>query len=175
MAFAQRSGCALIAEGVETPAELEALRALGVPLVQGFLLGPPAALPATAGAGVFPPAGSPNGHRGAGMMDASAAPGVASAPRPSLLHRVRRGAGWLAWRSRAFWVTQLLVLVTMSVHFAFSYLYRHGPVAIPPFVTIPLELVPIAYAAVRFGLRGSLPTALWIGVLLLPRFIFLDS
>ncbi|MHB8332917.1 MAG: PAS domain-containing protein, partial [Candidatus Dormibacteria bacterium] len=72
-------------------------------------------------------------------------------------------------------MTQLLVLVTMSVHFAFSYLYRHGPVAIPPFVTIPLELVPIAYAAVRFGLRGSLPTALWIGVLLLPRFIFLDS
>ncbi|MHB8332916.1 MAG: EAL domain-containing protein [Candidatus Dormibacteria bacterium] len=66
VAFAQRSGCALIAEGVETPAELEALRALGVPLVQGFLLGPPAALPATAGAGVFPPAGSPNGHRGAG-------------------------------------------------------------------------------------------------------------
>ena len=40
--FARQVGCRLIAEGVETPAELEALRATGIRLVQGYLLGRPA-------------------------------------------------------------------------------------------------------------------------------------
>jgi EAL domain-containing protein (putative c-di-GMP-specific phosphodiesterase class I)/DNA-binding NarL/FixJ family response regulator len=42
--FAAETGCELIAEGVETEAELEALRDLGVRLGQGYLLGRPAAL-----------------------------------------------------------------------------------------------------------------------------------
>ena len=45
--FAQSAGCRLVAEGIETEAELAALRELGVPLGQGYLLGPPA--PAAAG------------------------------------------------------------------------------------------------------------------------------
>jgi len=40
--FAQRAGMELIAEGIETWAELEALRSIGVTLGQGFLLGRPA-------------------------------------------------------------------------------------------------------------------------------------
>ncbi len=40
--FAQRTGCELIAEGVESAAELNELQTLGVPYVQGFLLGRPA-------------------------------------------------------------------------------------------------------------------------------------
>ncbi len=40
-AFARRTGCALIAEGVESGLELDELRALGVPYAQGFLLGRP--------------------------------------------------------------------------------------------------------------------------------------
>jgi EAL domain-containing protein (putative c-di-GMP-specific phosphodiesterase class I)/DNA-binding response OmpR family regulator len=39
--FAQRSGCHLIAEGVESPNEAAALRLLGVELAQGFLFGRP--------------------------------------------------------------------------------------------------------------------------------------
>jgi len=39
--FASSTGCRLVAEGIETDAELEALRALGVHLGQGFLLGKP--------------------------------------------------------------------------------------------------------------------------------------
>jgi EAL domain-containing protein (putative c-di-GMP-specific phosphodiesterase class I)/CheY-like chemotaxis protein len=39
--FARETGCELIAEGIETDAELAALRELGVPLGQGYLLGPP--------------------------------------------------------------------------------------------------------------------------------------
>jgi EAL domain-containing protein (putative c-di-GMP-specific phosphodiesterase class I)/DNA-binding response OmpR family regulator len=39
--FAASTGCRLVAEGIETDAELEALRALGVHLGQGYLLGRP--------------------------------------------------------------------------------------------------------------------------------------
>ena len=39
--FARVTGCRLIAEGIETDAELAVLRALEVPLGQGYLLGRP--------------------------------------------------------------------------------------------------------------------------------------
>ena len=39
--FAAETGCTLIAEGIETEAELATLRALGVGLGQGYLLGRP--------------------------------------------------------------------------------------------------------------------------------------
>lgn len=41
--FATETGCELIAEGIETPEELDALRGLGVQLGQGYLLGRPMA------------------------------------------------------------------------------------------------------------------------------------
>lgn len=41
--YAERVGSLLVAEGIETPSELGALIDLGVPLVQGFYLGRPAA------------------------------------------------------------------------------------------------------------------------------------
>jgi EAL domain-containing protein (putative c-di-GMP-specific phosphodiesterase class I) len=41
--FGLRTGCQLIAEGVEREAEVETLRNLGVELAQGFLFGEPAA------------------------------------------------------------------------------------------------------------------------------------
>jgi EAL domain-containing protein (putative c-di-GMP-specific phosphodiesterase class I) len=44
--FAGRTSCRLIAEGIETEAELATLRALDVQLGQGFLLGRPAPVPA---------------------------------------------------------------------------------------------------------------------------------
>lgn len=45
--FSHRSGCTVIAEGIETEAERDMLRELGIPLGQGNLLGRPQALPAT--------------------------------------------------------------------------------------------------------------------------------
>jgi EAL domain-containing protein (putative c-di-GMP-specific phosphodiesterase class I)/DNA-binding response OmpR family regulator len=39
--FAKKSGCRLIAEGIETPGERDQLRSLGVDLGQGYLLGRP--------------------------------------------------------------------------------------------------------------------------------------
>lgn len=44
--FASETGCELIAEGIETEAELVALRGLGIGLGQGFLLGRPELAPA---------------------------------------------------------------------------------------------------------------------------------
>ena len=44
--FAIETGCELIAEGIETNAELAALRELGIRLGQGYLLGRPAPPPA---------------------------------------------------------------------------------------------------------------------------------
>ena len=43
LGYVRQTGGHLIAEGVETEAELETLRALGVTLIQGYLLGRPAA------------------------------------------------------------------------------------------------------------------------------------
>ena len=39
--FARATGCRLIAEGIETDSELAVLRALDIPLGQGYLLGRP--------------------------------------------------------------------------------------------------------------------------------------
>ena len=53
--YSRKVGCMLVVEGVETEAELDAVRALGVPLVQGFLLarpGPPWPATRTVGSGV---------------------------------------------------------------------------------------------------------------------------
>lgn len=45
VAFAEKTGSELIAEGIETTSELEALKALGVRKGQGYLLGRPGPLP----------------------------------------------------------------------------------------------------------------------------------
>jgi EAL domain-containing protein (putative c-di-GMP-specific phosphodiesterase class I) len=42
--FARELGAVMVAEGIETAAELETLRKLGVTLGQGFFLSPPAPL-----------------------------------------------------------------------------------------------------------------------------------
>jgi EAL domain-containing protein (putative c-di-GMP-specific phosphodiesterase class I)/DNA-binding response OmpR family regulator len=44
--FALKTGCRLIAEGIETAGERDMVRSLSVELGQGFLLGPPAGMPA---------------------------------------------------------------------------------------------------------------------------------
>ena len=43
--FGHETGCVIVAEGIETQAELDTLRVLGVPRGQGYFLGHPMALP----------------------------------------------------------------------------------------------------------------------------------
>ncbi|KIG03006.1 GGDEF domain-containing protein [Caballeronia concitans] len=47
VSFANATGTLLIAEGVESPADLRIVRDLGIPFAQGFLLGRPSQTPAT--------------------------------------------------------------------------------------------------------------------------------
>ena len=79
MAFAAETGAALIAEGIETPAEHEALRHLEVGFGQGYLLGRPALLPTAYGAG------SPARHVGGVPGTGEAAQAVGELG-PKLLH-----------------------------------------------------------------------------------------
>ena len=45
--FGEQTDCDIVAEGVETPAQLKILQDIGTPMGQGYLLGRPCALPNT--------------------------------------------------------------------------------------------------------------------------------
>jgi EAL domain-containing protein (putative c-di-GMP-specific phosphodiesterase class I) len=81
--FAIKTGCVLIAEGIETAAEHDTLRSLAVPLGQGFLLGRPGSLDAAAQPARARPATRP----------APGVPVAAGLTRPSRPGGARRGAG----------------------------------------------------------------------------------
>ena len=49
VSFAQQMGMTIVAEGIETEGERDALRSIGVRYGQGYLLGRPAELPLAAG------------------------------------------------------------------------------------------------------------------------------
>ena len=76
---------------------------------------------------------------------------------------------------REFWAVQALVLVIATGHTALEIAGRLAEP--PPLYLIPTSLffVPVIYAALNFGVRGSLPTALWSAVLTLPNLLFLHT
>lgn len=69
---------------------------------------------------------------------------------------------------REFWAVQALVVLIAGTHgvLELNRAALHGALA---FLPTSLFLVPVVYAALNFGLRGSLPTALWCAVLTLPN------
>jgi PAS domain S-box-containing protein len=92
--------------------------------------------------------------------------GRAIVPGPVRLAPIRR---------RDFWAVQGLVFVIAGTH---TLLETAGRVEFPPeLYLIPTSLffVPVVYAAVRFGARGSITTALWSIALTVPNIIFLHS
>ncbi len=104
-----------------------------------------------------------------------AAPRAAGAHRlPAILRRVVAGADMVPWRKRAFWVTQLLVVGAIGVHVLDDH-YGSSLAHMPSVATLVLLVFPIGYAATRFGLRGSLPTAVWTVALMLPDILWLDT
>ena len=77
-------------------------------------------------------------------------------------------------RNRRFWIVQGLVILIAIFHEgadATSFLHSFG---IPAFATVALFLVPIVYAALNFGITGSLATAGWVTLLTIPDFFFID-
>jgi signal transduction histidine kinase len=77
-------------------------------------------------------------------------------------------------RDRRFWVVQALVIVIAAFHEAADAQVVILPVGIPDFATVSLFLVPIIYAALNFGLTGSFATAVWVTLLSLPDFWWVD-
>jgi signal transduction histidine kinase len=83
------------------------------------------------------------------------------------------GALGAAVRDPRFWAVQGLVVALVAGHFAVD--VRSGQTtAVPAGIPVALLLVPVSYAALRFGLVGSVATAasatmLWLPDLLLPN------
>ena len=70
-----------------------------------------------------------------------------------------------------FWAVQLLVFTIAGAH---TLLELSSPgVSAHPLQLVPtsLFLVPVVYAALNFGLYGSVPTALWSTVLTIPNIL----
>jgi len=70
-------------------------------------------------------------------------------------------------RDRRFWLIQVLVILIAALNWT-SELASARPLDLPPFEPVALFVVPVVYAALNFGLAGSLATAAWVAMLSLP-------
>jgi signal transduction histidine kinase len=73
-------------------------------------------------------------------------------------------------RDRRFWLIQVLVILIAALHWG-SELASARPLDLPPFEPVALFVVPVVYAALNFGLAGSLATAAWVAMLSLPSIV----
>ncbi len=83
----------------------------------------------------------------------------------------QRAAAWPGMlrppvRAPRFWLVQAMVAVLATVHLALDIISPAQ--TIPAGVPVALLLVPVSYAALRYGLAGSVATAVWATVLWLP-------
>jgi PAS domain S-box-containing protein len=74
-------------------------------------------------------------------------------------------------RQRAFWAVQLLVFVIDIPHTLIEAVHLFNVPSALYLVPVTLYLIPVVYAALNFGLRGSVPTALWCAALTVPNII----
>jgi PAS domain S-box-containing protein len=84
------------------------------------------------------------------------------------LGRMRRW--WPPINRREFWAVQVLVVLIAGGHVSIEAVSgeMHSALA---FIPTSLYLVPVVYAALNFGLHGSLPTALWSALLTVPNIV----
>lgn len=71
-------------------------------------------------------------------------------------------------RDYRFWMVQALLAGLAVAHFAFDILLPGQPSMLPAGIPVALLLAPVSYAALRYGLAGSIATAIWATVLWLP-------
>ncbi len=91
---------------------------------------------------------------------------TARQPRPAagLLRRALRPPV----RDARFWVVQAMVVGFAALHYASDAALAQRVHSIPAGVPVVLLVVPVGYAAVRYGLSGSVATAIWATLLWLP-------
>jgi signal transduction histidine kinase len=70
-------------------------------------------------------------------------------------------------REARFWVLQAVVVAIAALHLVIDVISAE-PNAVPAGIPVALLLAPISYAALRYGLAGSVATAVWATVLWLP-------
>lgn len=76
---------------------------------------------------------------------------------------------------REFWATQALVVLVAALHFLVEYqgvLDDHSPIYLLP---TTLFLIPVLYAALSFGRKGAVLTALWAAFLVVPNLMALHD
>ena len=71
-------------------------------------------------------------------------------------------------RDRRFWGVQAVVVALAGLHFFVDLHSSVGAEAFPDGIPVALLIVPVGYAALRYGLAGSAATAAWATVLWLP-------
>jgi len=77
-------------------------------------------------------------------------------------------------RAVRFWVVQAgVLLVAFLDEVILDVLHVQLPFEIPRSTITTLLLVPVIYAALNFGVRGAVGTALWATVLMLPDWLFI--
>lgn len=76
------------------------------------------------------------------------------------------------YRDRRFWIVQALVLVLAGLHALVEVAWNLPHAASLYFVPETLFLVPVGYAALNFGLHGSLATAAWSLFVTIPNVLF---
>lgn len=89
-----------------------------------------------------------------------------------LIDRVVRGARAFKppVHEPRFWVVQAGVLTVAVVHDVLLVaLHAHDLAGVPAPITSSLLLIPVVYAALNFGVRGAMATAVWATVLLVPH------
>jgi two-component system sensor histidine kinase DegS len=77
----------------------------------------------------------------------------------------------LRLRDRRFWITQALVIAISAAHTALEATHHLG--VLPDLALLPVStyFIPVVYAALKCGVEGAVPTALWCALLSLPNVI----
>lgn len=78
-------------------------------------------------------------------------------------------------RESRFWLVQAVVAGLAMTHLALDIALAAEPSSIPAGVPVALLLAPVSYAALRYGLSGSVATALWATLLWLPDLLLPDN
>lgn len=78
-------------------------------------------------------------------------------------------------RDRRFWAIQVLILALAAGHLLLDISRVPLPGGIPDYVTVGLFLLPVIYAALKFGIGGACASAALGTVLMMPDLLAVDS
>ncbi len=114
------------------------------------------------------PGPDPGGDAEAGAAGVGAGHTPDPSARPPTFADVMRRALRPPVHERRFWVIQAMVLLLAGLHLLVDLTSSVEAGAFPGGIPVALLIVPVAYAAVRYGLAGSAATGAWATLLWLP-------